>query len=514
MNIKALKKLRWVVCALILSVIVGCQSVGGLNLNDMLMKQLDVSHQEQSMSLELEIELNEELLELEDEQVRKAVELLRAVKLEVSHSKVDEKGHQWMEGALTLGKGSIPFTLHADRQTFRLDVAGAKRPFVLSLAELQSSLGEEAMPSLELQQELTESVRELAKKVGAYFVQGLPNPPVVTVNQVNETINGVPESLTKVHAELNGEQLGQLIPVYLENLIQDKEGFRAAVVAVFEWLSEHASELQLGLPPSGEIDAEEFADFAVESLIPELEDVLADLKEYQEEEEWKQIFDKGITIQADLYLDGSLQLRKSDFAATIAPAAFAEEGSPIRAVKVRASSEMWNVNGAVEIPDVQVPANALGLQELDGYEAYRVVQLFESDSLIYDLLKNDFEIDDQSFELSSEWGIPFYVEDGQAFVPLRESLRKLGIRPNLSLPAEGSLEVQFYDRATGTSITLRKGSDQAIVNGEAVKLSHPVVNDADFMYVSADDLFGLLGAEYGISELEDGELILAVERDL
>ncbi|MFB9273476.1 hypothetical protein [Cohnella cellulosilytica] len=521
MNKKATKRFGWLVCALLLAFIVGCEPVGGLNLNDMLTKQLDVTHQEQSLTLELKVDVNEELLALEDEETTRGVDLFRSVKVEIAQAKTDEKGSQWLTGTLTTSKGSLPFTLHSDSRTIRIDVEGAKRPFVLSLAELEETLGAGFGSTGELQQALAESVRGLVKSVAGYFVQGLPNPPSITVDRTNETIHGETVGLSKVHAELDGEQLGQLIPVYLENLIGDIDGMTEVVANVLRWISELPPELKeiFGADEivGPETDIDLFAESLVETaLYPGLLEIKEDLDSFRESEEWAAIFDKGIKLKTDLYVDESLYVRKSNFEAIIVPAAFAEETSPVRSVTISASGENWNVNGAVDIPAVEVPRNALTIQELDSFDPYRVVGLFETDSVLYDLLKNDFQIDDQSFQLSSEWGIPFYLdEEGTAFVPLRETLGEFNIRPSLEIPADGQLEIRFYDRPTGKSIVFRKDSDQATVNGEAVKLTHPLVNDMNITYVAADDLFGLLGAEYSVVDLEEyGEMIMQVARDL
>ncbi len=517
---KAIKRAGWIVCALLLAVIVGCQPVGGLNLNDMLIKQLDITHQEHSLTLELAIDVNEELLALEDEETKKGVGLFRNIKAEITHAKADEKGNQWLTGKLTTNKGSIPFTLHSDSRTIRIDVEGAKRPFVLSLAELEDALGTGIGSAAELQQALVESVRGLVKNVAGYFVKGLPNPPVIAVDRTNETVHGVTTGLTKVHAELDGEQLGQLIPAYLDNLTGDIDGLTEVVANVLRWVAELPPELKEIFGAGGIVDSDADIDLFAETIVemtlyPGLLEIKDDLDDIRQTEQWAEIFDKGIQLKTDLYVDDSLHVRKSFFEAIIAPAAFAEEDSPVRSVTLRASGENWNVNGKVDIPEVEVPRNALNVQEMDDYDPYRIVGLFETDSVLYDLLKNEFEIDDQSFELSSEWGIPFYMdEDGIAYVPLRETLGKFGIRPNLQVPADGPLEIRFYDRPTGKSVVLRKGSDRATVNGEAVKLAHSLLNDMNITYVSADDLFGLLGAEYVVAELGSGEAVMQVARDL
>jgi len=530
---KTTKKLGWIVCALLLAVIVGCQPVGGLNLNGVLLKQLDVvDRQEQSLTFELELDVKEDLLALEDEETKKWVELLKKTKLEISHYKVDGKGAQWATGTLTTAKGAVPFTLHAVNRTLRIDVGGAKRPLVvplpdwqrtLDLALLESHYGLGTVTGAEssetVQPTFTDALRNLMKNVAPFFVERLPNPPVIAVDRVNESIHGVPTGLTKVHAELNGEQLGQLVPEYVNNLLADKVAIQKVVVDVLRWASELPPELK-GLFSIDELidnetDAEWFAEEIVNEIYPDLLEMKEELKEFQKTEEWKEVFDKGIELKTDLYVDDSLLVRKSSLEAIIAPAAFAKENSPIRSVKLRVTGEKWNVNGTVDIPAVVIPANALTAEELDEFEPYRFVRLFEEDSVIYDLLKNEFEIDDQNFELSSEWGIPFYVDDGGvAYVPLRETLRRFGIRPNLHEAAKGPLEIRFYDEPTHKSITLRKGSDKATVNGQAVKLDHPLVNEANITYVSANDLFGLLGAEYEVTETTYGDLVMQVTRDL
>ncbi|XID95798.1 stalk domain-containing protein [Paenibacillaceae bacterium WGS1546] len=513
---KKFRSLGWLVCALTLAFIVGCQSVGGLNLNEMLLKQFDVAQQEQSELLEFEIELNEGALDGEDPELAKFVEMFSKVQLELAHVKTDAAGKQWATGSFGFGKGKIPFTLHTDGYSFRFDIEGAKRPFVIADQSFGELFGLGAEEGEALQRSLMEAVRELVKNVAAYFVKGLPNPPTISVERVSEPVRGVTTSLTKVHAELNGEQLGDLIPVYLDNLIQDREGFKELVVGVYRWLLELPPEIQEMMGTQelfGEVeDIEAVADMIVLALFPELETAAEELDEFRQSDGWKEVFDKGITISTDWYVDDKLHLRKSATEITIAPVAFASEDSPVKSIKLRASGEAWNVNGEVEVPELVIPRNALNVEELEGLTAYQFVRYFEEDSVLYDLLKNDLGIDDQRFELSSEWGIPFIVdESGDAFVPVRRTLEDFEI--GLTVPQSPG-EIRFYDRPTDQSIVLRIGSDQATVNGETVQLKHPIAVEYRVSYVAADDLFGLLGAEYTIIELEDGELVMEVSRDL
>ncbi len=340
----------------------------------------------------------------------------------------------------------------------------------------------------------------------------------MSVDRVNSSVHGVPTNLTKVHAELNGEQLGDLIPVYLENLLNDKEGLRTTLREVLQWAQELPPEVLSVFGDGADAVLEEDADLdavleeAFAELIPVLEEAQAEIAKAREEEEWGEIFDKGVTMAADLYVDDSLHLRKSLVELNIAPAFFATEDSPIRSIKIRSSGEMWNVNGDVVVPPVEVPRNALTVAEAEGLQGYQALRLFDQNSVLYNVLKNDFKVDDQSFELSDEWGIPFYIDsEGIAYVPIRAKMKKFGVK--LQVPyAKG--QIRFYDQATEQSVLFQTGSAKATVNGRSVTLEHLVVNDGHFVYVSADDLFGILHAEYSVSDNESGERIMEVTRDL
>ncbi|TFE24255.1 stalk domain-containing protein [Cohnella luojiensis] len=508
---KSSKKFGILLCALILAVIVGCQSVGGLNLNDMILKQIDVSQQEQSQLFELEIEFNEELISREEPEIASMVKEFSKISLNIAHAKMDEQGNQWINGVFGFGKGDIPFTLHSDSKTVRFDIDGSKRPLIIELPDTDPALEQS-------QQAMAETIRQLAQKVAAYFVRGLPNPPVLSVDRVSSSVHGVLTNLTKVHAELNGEQLGDLIPVYLENLMNDKEGLRTTLREVFQWAQELPPEVLSVFGEGADAVLEEDADIdavveeAFAELIPVLEEAQAEIAKAREEEEWGEIFDKGVTMAADLYVDDSLHLRKSFVELIIAPAFFTAEDSPVRSIKIRSSGEMWNVNGDVVVPQVEVPGNALTVEEAEGLQGYQALRLFEPSSVLYNVLKNDFKIDDQSFVLSDEWGIPFYVDsDGTAYVPIRATMKEFGVK--LQVPAAKG-QIRFYDQATEQAVIFQTGSAKANVNGKSVTLEHKVVNDGHFVYVSADDLFGILHAEYSVSDNESGERIMEVARDL
>ncbi|WP_256759796.1 stalk domain-containing protein [Cohnella sp. WQ 127256] len=514
------KKLGVLLCALTLAIIVGCQSIAGFNLNNMILNQLDVTQQEQSQQFELEVELNEKVLSAEGAEITDIINAFRKVTLNITHSKRDDKGNQWMTGVLSFGKGDIPFTFHLDSKALRFDVGGAHRPLIVEIPDMNSLLGtdvEEGVSGANMQQAIMETVRPLLKNIASYLVKSAPNPPVLKLERVTLPVHGVTTSLTKVHAELNGEQLGELIPVFIDNLIQDKDGLRSTLHSILQWIEELPPELKQAFGDdelfAEELDSDTFVEEGYNAVLSALSDAKKEIDEARmDDEEWQEVFDKGVTMSADLFVDDSLHLRKSAVEINIAPAIFSEGDSPLKSIKIRSNSEMWNVNGNVEIPAVKIPLNALTIGELADFEPYQTLRLFDENSVVYKVLKNDFQVDDQSFELSNEWGIPFYIDSNDVtYVPLRATMDNFGVK--LNAPSANG-EIGFYDRATEQAIVFQTGSTKATVNSKSVTLAHKVENDGLYTYVSADDLFGLLHAQYSITEDLSGGLVIEVTRDL
>lgn len=472
-------------------VLAGCQSVGGLDLNETIVKQIDVTTLEQRQTITFDMELNEAAEEFE---VPAFVKNLQHVKIEISHAKL-QANNQWLMGSLTFGKGTIPFELHIDQQAARIDIGGLARPLILDVSMLYEANSET----------LVNEVRTIAKQVLSYLVGSLPNPPGLTVEQVTTKINGTDTNLHKVHAAFNGEQLGDLVIQVMDNLANDEEGLRTTLRSIIEWVIALPPELKeqldvVEIPTQEEID--ESVEEGVETLLALFTEARDELTNTQKDnpEEWRIIFDSGIEVTTDVYVDQSLNIRKSDAELRIAPALFAEEDSPIRSIHIRSTLENWNVDGDVAIPAVQKPFNALEVEQLDEMRPYQIVRMLEKDSVLYDLLKNDMQIDDQYFTLSGTWGVPFLLdEDGAAYVPLRISVE--GLEGRITYVDKDGL-IKFYDPAGQNNVVLQVGSDEALLNGELIQLLSPLFVNGPYAYMSADDLFGMLDAEYEV-ELYD-----------
>ena len=94
------------------------------------------------------------------------------------------------------------------------------------MIELQKLLSGEAFT-----QSMFESMQELGQ---IFIIQAFSNPGTVTVESVTETIDGQRLNLKKVHIELNGKELIDLVKTFPENVVQDQEGLKQTIANVYD----------------------------------------------------------------------------------------------------------------------------------------------------------------------------------------------------------------------------------------------------------------------------------------
>lgn len=513
---------------LLLVVATGCQPVGSVDLSQVLLNRFDVRAMEASGYLEVSFDFDGAMVSdpafLEKNGLPSGFDVTRfsSVKLVYDRIKADREGDMQLEGALEWSGGSVPFSIHTDEQTLLVRLDDVMRPIAISLAD-------ETVPvPAEGQQRLTESLLAAAKRVGAYLIRNLPNPPSIQVTRTSEPINGVTESLVKVQAEWNGEDLAKLIPAYIDALLQDEQGLNDAVRAALEW----AAKLELILQeisdspektPVAESRSDEAGQQMVEEQLPKavegvrfflqmLKYELARLPK-DDPRAWAALFNKGHVFRVSLYVDSSLTIRKTEEEWHVDLAAVAGEIGepfPVRGVTLRVGQELWNVNGDLDVPDVTVPRGALTEEELDDMKAYRFLRLVNPDSALYRLLKHDLAIDDQQAKLYDSWDGPFVERNGVLYIPLRKTLGDFDIEVRYDAKSRST---RFHDGPTGRDFVLRPGSKEVQVDGETVRWTHPPVTVNGSLYVPADEFFGLFGATYE-RQTEDGNTVLTVKRDL
>lgn len=518
MSRKGWRRIGLALGALLLAVLVGCQAVGGLDLTAMLVKTLDMKSTETSGSIDIQLDWDKEALAEDYPEAAKIADLFSHVTLTIEHAALAEDGRASIDGKIGLAKGSIPFSLVQGPDALVMRVDGMERPIAVKLDE-----GDE-FPSLTGTlyggvagggDAAKDAMREMYKKAASYLIGHAPNPPVVDVSSANEPVHGVSTALTKVHAELNGQQLGDLVPQFLDSLAKDKDGLRQLLADVVKMASELPPELQqsLGLDEEDALPSAEEIGQAVDELMSSIDEASKQVAEAKTEPEWSQIFNDDISLKVDLAVDSDLRIRKEAAEIRVGAELFAMMEAPLKGVTISYSEEHWNMNGDVQVPAADIPSNALNADEFFGQQPYKALRQIDKGSVLYDLLKNDLQIDDQEFALSSEWGQTYLTDGGVIYVPLRETLDRFGI-DNLSITQNNGKYLRFYDEAIQEQVQLQIGAKTASVNGSSVNLKHPVRVVKGVTYVSADDLFGIMHAEYSISDGYFGDRELVVTRDL
>ncbi|WP_181438772.1 copper amine oxidase N-terminal domain-containing protein [Paenibacillus sambharensis] len=564
-------KLAVLLLALTMVFVAGCQAVAGVDLNKVLKQSLITTSYEGSQTMAFELLINEEQLEeLQNAEVPgyEALSMLSHVKLELSDIKVSDANHASMKGKLMLGDASIGFGLKMAEEKMEILLEGAKRPILLDLSEeaLNGLLLPEApgasAPEVgkAAEDQLTEIGRKVIDLVGGYAIDNMPNPESLSVKPAATTVGGEELNLMQVQVELNGKQLWQWIITYLDALIQDEEGLAEVMIAINELMKDNKDLFaSLGAPfpeeslPVGASDEKQLKEAAAQ-----LTSLLKSLKTNMEQaaaespESVESVFNEQTYLKANVYVDSKLDIRKTETELMIkpkfpeAPADMEEEymedeaaseeemyeedmyeedfygaglgsvGSAfsfIEGIRISSSSEMWNVNGEVAAEKPAADPNALGMEELAGMQGYEFLREFNTNSVMYDLLKNTFGVGHQQVILDPEYSQypPIVTPDGRTLVPLRETAEAFGAEVKYNGKTKSAT---ILDRATGAEIVVKKGSKTAVINGKSVQWSFPVTSVKGTLYVPARDLTKALNGTLYWESLYDDMKILIIERDV
>ena len=176
------------------------------------------------------------------------------------------------------------------------------------MIELQKLLSGEAF---------TQSMFESMQELGQFIYKHFPNPGTVTVESVTETIDGQRLNLKKVHIELNGKELIDLVKTFLENVVQDQEGLKQTIANVYDLLIPTVTEVL-------NIVSEQTGDPSVAALLPYVENkemvveflfttFQGQIESFLEKDEYadellsdevaQQVFSEKNVLALDLYVD-------------------------------------------------------------------------------------------------------------------------------------------------------------------------------------------------------------------
>ncbi|MFF2885313.1 copper amine oxidase N-terminal domain-containing protein [Paenibacillus sp. NPDC057967] len=530
------RRLSMLLLAMTILIAAGCQSVGGLDLNQTLKNSLKTTSSESKSTLEFKLNLDEKAIkdaieneEATDEDVA-LIRLFSNVKLELhqlqaSHTRLS------VEGKLTLGEQpvSVGFSAKADEKTLVVELEGAKQPFTFDLTgetylELNGIDAEEAALPEGAEESLTKLGFDMMDIVSHYGITNLPNPKDLKVTPVSEPINGVETGLMHVQFSLDSKGLWDWAGSYLDALIADREGLQAMVKGILELFESNKALLEsLGetdLLGTGTLDAptlEEQAEEAAGMLTEELVYLRDEMKslEKEDKESLDAFFNEALKLNVDVYVDSSLHIRKTQYDLSYTSADTVQEmGLPFTGLSLKLNTEQWDVNGDVKPAAPVVTEDAITLEEAEYMQGYDVVKLFEEDSFIYDLLKNKMHITYQAYYGFPEsfYNPPIVMPGYITMVAVRDVAEDFGAEVTYD-PKTRTITVA--DRGTDTKIQFQSGSDKVIVNGVKEVWPLPATVIEGTTYVPARKLAEALGATIEWKTFyEDGDKVLVIEREL
>ncbi|MCQ6558726.1 copper amine oxidase N-terminal domain-containing protein [Paenibacillus mendelii] len=534
-----------VIMAAIMIIAVGCQAVGGVDLNQMLKQTLKVTSYEGSQTFEFKLLMEDEGLDGGSAEETAIFDLISHIKLTLDDIKVKDAANMSLKGKLELGTKSIGFSLAMNEELAVLNLEGAKKPIVLELGELASSglfgeiLGTDfsdgthtegtvtAVPDKAEQESLAKTGQQLIETVAGYAIENMPNPTRLKVSPAQETVRGETVNAMHVQAELTGKEIYTWVKSYMDALVSDKEGLHEMLTTVYELIQSQEGVLEsAGIETEsifGSIPEEEDQKAMIDDAVDEVVQGISDLKQEMEQAEKEDpnfidlFFNDETYVKADLFVDSKLDIRKSVMEMSIKPTVIEDEEdmsfSPFKGVWMKATSEKSNVNGNVIPVEAVQSKGDLTADQLSEMEGYQVLRQFKTDSVAYDILRNQMHISRQQIQMHPEYSYnpPIVTPAGITLIPLRDTADRLGA--DLKATAKGK-SITINDFATSTVIELKSGSKQAIINGKAVNWSFPVTAVDGITYVPARDFVKSLGGKVYWEDSYDDEKVLVIEREL
>ncbi|WP_028547354.1 copper amine oxidase N-terminal domain-containing protein [Paenibacillus sp. UNC451MF] len=475
---------RWLpmLMVLMLVVLAGCQSVSGVDLNKVIQNSVSTKSSQGTQTLTLELIRNSSAKLSDDEQ--RMLDLFSNVKLNITDMRQQDATHVSIKGAFEYNKGKIPFLMVMSEQDYIITVEGANKPIVLhnsvaAMDQIQDQLSQEMKEQIK---QLYKKSAEMAPSFAAYFGGNLPNPKNITIFDAREYVNNEGLNLKRIHAEIKGDELADLIKGFLTNLLKDEKGMKDILGQLYDLVlplvqqAMKESKAQGGSPMDDMIApylnnktlAVEFAFTFLQTKLKELVDsydqsLQAALSSSNGGKGLQTLLSDKQYAKFDLYVDSDLMPRKSSTEIMITVPDSADEA--ISGIKITSTQDIWNINKPVTVETINTSGGLLEMNSLS--KPSKILAALDPKSQLYQLLKYDLHItkkqinlfmDDYSYDESTK---P-YISHDVTMVPVRFVVEQL--ESDVAWDA-ATKQVTITDPVSGAIIKLNVGSKQASVNG-------------------------------------------------
>lgn len=455
---------------LFMVVLTGCQAVGGVDIDKAMANSTSMKSGESKQSMHINIEPDTQLATSE---ALEMIKRINSISLNIDHAKMKDNKTASIKGSLSIEGTKLPFHLSMDKSGMIIDVDGAQKPLYISLDELG-----EAETLLPINRgEMEQKLQELSPKVLSFAMKHLSNPKNISVTPVQEAVNGETLSLSKLHIEISGEELLAMVKPFLTSISKDEQGLKQLISDLYDVLypvyetfsgmeSIEDDQLADAVPSTKEEAVTEMYSMIKEGLDSILVDYDQELNTLlTDTPELKTVFGPETKLKMDFFLDNKLDIRKQNMSLKVAVPA--SEDLPVRAVTISADSELWNVGGAVTVDAVNASHGVLEMVEGEVTPG-QVLRNFDSNSVVYQLLKNEMKITNKSVFLYPDDDTYGAVTiKNTTFVPLRYLSEQLDAEVKWT---KGSKQIVVIDDITGDEIVLTVGSPKATIAGQEVMM--------------------------------------------
>lgn len=509
---------KWLMLVALLAA-VGCQSIGGLDLNKAMLSGLDTVSMQGSATVSLHIELDPK--QQPDESAKAMYELLNDAKLELQQMKMESAERMSVSGQLTLAKGAIPFRLAADPDRVVVKVDGAAETIVFPTGLNGKTKGRDTGGAgSDIARQISAKFKEkgVDKALASFIVNNLPNPKKIAVTSGTETIHNEQVSVYKLETTIGGNEMVPLVKTFLRNLTKDDEAFKKLIGQLYDvlwpvlepyvksgtWNGLPTATPAYGSNPFGHLaesvaEAASDKELAVDIIHTFMKQALfiamiaIDSADKGEDSPLHAVLGDGTSLNAQLYFDRELALRKSVAELSIYPKL--EHNDGVAGIRIAVQTENWDRNKPVKA-DVLEPGSQPFVIGEDGTFA-DWLDSADPNSLLGLLAQQERER--TAFPTPTVLFLPIaeagsadahsaYLDDGTAYASLDFLAGHLGA----DVAYDG--QTATVTTAWGSRMTLAVGSDEAVLDGESYEMGGTVRREGDIVFVPCRFVAEELGA--------------------
>ncbi|WP_322907485.1 copper amine oxidase N-terminal domain-containing protein [Paenibacillus campi] len=485
-----MKRKLWITLPLVLLLIVlsGCQAVGNLDVKNAMIRNLDVQSLEsnQTFSLQLTPSASASVGD------RLVATMLNSSKLVIDSAKMQSATEMSLVGAVEYSGQRLPFHMYMNPDGIAINLDGAKQPIYISTKAYEEALGLGSSLNVQL---LQGKQKEFAKSVASFLFTHLPNAANISADTVSTAVyGGETLDLTRLHIELDGQEVLQLIKPFLTSVAADEQGLKELIGAVYDYYAPVLTQMDTETGSyAGWGNRDEFVKEGYKTVSEGLNDLLQDydqqIASLQSDDSFTTVFGPNTRVTTDVYFDKDLYARKQLLDVTIALPA----DSSYTSINLHSESEIWNVNGNVVADPVDMSAGALNVNP--STTPGTLLRNFDTNSPVYELLKMA-GITHKNVYVGPYSDYETITRNKVTYIAVKDLASALDAQLEWN---PSSKQVLLTDDITGAVVELKLNSKRATVNGQVRMLPANVIHIKGTTYVPLRGAANLLNATVNAS---------------